>query len=293
MTIAALIIEYRSAPRTAACVAALLRERACACIYVVDNSDDEGATRAEFNTLHGEDAAVEFVDSPSNLGFAAGVNLGLTSIRRVGGIKRVLIINNDAVVEPGAIAKLSCVLDLSSDALMSFPALMHSGRHLGDVHYHRWLALLGQRAMPGAFRVPRGCCLMLALERWDGPLFDESFFMYGEEVELGWRLRHQHGALIFVPDCRVIHEGSASAVNGSLFYEEHTAAAHWILSDRLARTNLERVLLVAVRAIMIVGRGCFRATRTLDTRPLRGLLLGWRRAKRVAARAELSARRRG
>ena len=279
MTIAALIVEYRSPEKTAICVSSLLAGDGCDLALVVDNSDDEGDTASRLMQLLENDPRVMMLSAQGNIGFAAGVNLGLEHLRQSQDVSRVLVINNDAVAEHGVVIALAAVLQDHSRAALAFPAIVHAGSLIGEIYYHKWLATVLSRPGWGRFQVPRGCCFMLALDRWRGSLFDERFFMYGEEIELGWRLRNED-AFVFVPGCLVQHEGSGSSVRGSDFYEEHTAAAHWLLSRVLTAPGWERVAIAGSRALAIVARSLIRALRARNISPLKGVWNGWWRARR-------------
>ncbi|MBB1059132.1 glycosyltransferase family 2 protein [Marilutibacter spongiae] len=264
---AAIIVEYRSAARTIACVASLagqgLEE-----IVIVDNSDDGRLTFDALARGLGHDPRVTLLDAGGNLGFAAGINRGLA--RLPVGHGRVLVINNDAVAPSGLVARLSTALDAAPEACIAFPALVHAGAPLGEIHYHRWFALLLSRPWPGTFCVPRGCCMLVDRQRLPRErLFDEDFFMYGEEIQLGWSLRDRPGALVFVGDCEVTHEGSAAAGMGSPFYEERTALAHVLLTSKLANGN--RLLLIALfvaRHGSLLARALLRSLRARSGLPV-------------------------
>lgn len=275
----ALVIEYRSPHRTIACVRALLAQ-GVPVVRVVDNSADSGTTRALLVEAFADDGRVWILDAGANLGFAAGVNLGLR--HRVS--DRVLLINNDALISAGVISALEGALDTEQDVCIAFPTLMHAGYPLGRVYYHRWFALLMSRRWFGAFEVPRGCCMLVALDRMPvAPLFDEQFFMYGEEIALGWRL-HRNGARIcHVGTVWVEHEGSAAAVRGSPFYEERTALAHLLLSNVLAEREGERWALAVVRVSMVVLRAVVRSLRQRSFLPLHALRRAWGIVRGVAS----------
>lgn len=270
----ALVVEYRSPRRTIACIKALL-EQGVPVVQVVDNSADDGATSALLVSAFADDGRVRVLDAGANLGFAAGVNLGLR--HRVS--ERVLLINNDALPDAGVIAALEAALSAEQDVCIAFPSLLHDGQRLGQVYYHRWFAVLTSFRWPGSFEVPRGCCMLVALDRIPiAPLFDEQFFMYGEEIALGWHLHRRGARISHVDAVRVNHEGSATAKRGSPFYEERTVLAHLLLSNVLGDKVSERRMLVVVRFSMIVLRALVRALRQRSFFPLIAL----RRAQGIA-----------
>lgn len=274
-SVEAIVVEYRSPDRTIACVSSLLQQPVDR-IHIIDNSSDSGTTSSILKHAFQSEHRVNIVDAMLNKGFAAAVNMGLQLCTST----FALIINNDAVPEPDAIEVLRSNLANNRRAIASFPALLHSGQPLNRVFYHTWFATITSMKLPGSYEVPRGCCMLIARERLDKPqLFDEQFFMYGEELELGWRFRNQPGAFIWVKEARVIHEGSASSVRGSPFYEERTALAHLLLGTVLCKPGMLGTLHRATRLSALFVRAAIRSLRQRSTLPLHS----FRSAKRHAA----------
>lgn len=280
----ALVINYRDARRTASCIHSLLGDAINRCV-VWDNSGDGGVSAGELSLLLGNETRVDIVVSTHNLGFAAGVNCGLSVCSKLAPDAWVLLINNDALAPVSLAQVLRDALESQSAAVLAFPALKHVGQRLDEVYYQRWLGLITTRPRPGAFRLPRGCCLMLATDRWEGPLFDEDFFMYGEEIALGWTLRDRPEAMHLAASVCVEHEGSASSGVASPFYEERTVAAHLILTRKLARNRLEAWLLLALKLPLLILRAMLRTIRFRSLVPLRALGCGWRIYGHVAKSA--------
>lgn len=260
----ALVIEYRTPVRTIACVKALLAQ-GIKSVHVFDNSADEGTTRAILVQAFYDEARVSILDAGGNLGFAAGVNLGLSQRSA----EWVLLINNDAIPQAGVVKDLTEALLSDTKACIAFPSLIHAGEPMGRVFYHRWFGLVTSRCWPGCFEVPRGCCMLVALDRVPSmPLFDERFFMYGEEIALGWSLRQHGSPICHVDGAWVEHEGSAAAKRGSAFYEERTALAHILLSDVLAEGPYERAVMSAIRFNVLLLRAVVRAIKQRSLLPL-------------------------
>lgn len=261
----AVVVEYRSPERTARCIEALLAG-GVATVKIVDNSDDCGRTRSFLKRLLPPAAAIEIIDAGGNTGFARGVNLGVESCEG----DRILLINNDAVVEEGAIAALSDALDATPSIAIAFPALLHAGRRLSRVYYNRWIPLITSRGWPGSYEVPRGCCMLLSRSRLpDGPLMDERFFMYGEELQLGWRLAREQIGIAYVDSALVVHVGSAAAVRGSAFYEERTALGHVLMQDEFCTGGVTDSPRRLVSTAGLLMRALLRAVRSRSFVPLR------------------------
>jgi len=265
-----LILNYRDAERTQRCVESVLDEGA-GHVIVWDNSADSGASANALSDRLGEDPRVSVNISESNLGFAAGVNRGIELIRERFGPAWVLILNNDAYLLPGAIDALSKTLEQNPAGIVSHPVIEQNGRHQAALWYHPWLALVTQRRLPGSFSYPSGCALLFAADRWTESLFDEEFFMYGEDVYLGWTLRAP-GRVLLEPRLSVIHEGSASSGMASPFYEGRMVASHLLLARKLARNPVDYAWLLLGRALSLPARALLRTWRYRSLEPLRALL---------------------
>ncbi len=273
--IVGLILNYRDAARTLQCVHSLLGDGA-AHVLVWDNSEDGGTAAANLQNMLVGNTRVSLEISPRNLGFAAGVNRGLAWIRARFPEAWVLLINNDAVLLPGAIDALTAALTENHAAVVAYPTIDHSGRLIGTAFYQRHFGLCVRKRLPGSIPYASGCCQLLAPERLEGVWFDEDFFMYGEDVELGHRLGEQR--MVHVPDVWVRHEGSASSGMGSPFYEARMVAAHWLLARKLARNRWQLGLFWLGRIIVLPVRAVLRAWRYRSLIPLRSFLQGWRLA---------------
>lgn len=277
--IAALVLNYRDAARTSRCVASLLSAGVMhVCVW--DNSADEGASAAALRDMVAEDDRLSLHVSGHNLGFAAGVNRGLAWLRGRYPEAWVLLLNNDAYLLPGALPALRAALLQQPHAVVAYPAIRQGGRVQGPLYYQRHSGLITHRPLPGSIPYATGCCLLLATDRWTGPWFDETFFMYGEDVELSWRLGPQR--LVHVPHARVVHEGSASSGMATPFYETQLVSSHWRLVDKLARTRVEAMLMRLGRACALPLRAGLRAWRYRSLVPLKALLWGYQHARRPA-----------
>ncbi len=272
-----LTLNFRDATRTHNCVRSLLADGACH-VLVWDNSEDSGATARALRAALGTEKRVSIEVSPANLGFAAGVNRGIEWIVRQHPGTWVLLINNDAALLPGAIAALHDALTHSTAARLAYPDIDQGGRVTGTVYYQRWFGLLSKYPLPGSDAHASGCCLLLDPARTGSAVFDEDFFMYGEDAELGCRLSRMPGALLHVPGTWVRHEGSVSGRRGSPFYEGRMVAAHLILARKLARNPAATTGMLLGRVLMLPTRALVRALRQRSTIPLRALAHGWRLA---------------
>ena len=79
-----------------------------------------------------------------------------------------------------------------------------------------------------------GCCLLVdARPLINEQLFDEDFFMYGEDAELSYRLSLAGWKICCDDRLLALHERSGSSGNGTELYESYTARGHILMASKL------------------------------------------------------------
>lgn len=280
-TIVGLTLNYRDAERTSRCITSLLSDGAVA-VMVWDNSADHDTSAQILRQRWRHDPRVHIEGNGHNLGFAAGVNRGIEAILQRWPNAWIMLINNDAIVLPCAIETLSVALENQPHAVIAYPRVDHNGRVIGTMFYQRYFALLRfDKPWPGSFPYPSGSALLIAPERIKLPLFDEDFFMYGEDVMLGWRLGAKR--MDHVQQILVWHEGSASSGMATPFYENQLVAAHWCIARKIAHHGWDYALLFAARLLSLPVRAALRSLRYRSAIPLFALWRGWRLSRKSNA----------
>jgi N-acetylglucosaminyl-diphospho-decaprenol L-rhamnosyltransferase len=203
-------------------------------VVVIDHGDGRDAAR-------GVAVGATTATDATNPGFGAGQNRGVALTRS----DTVLLLNPDAEVDPRAVAAGAQLLHARPDVAAVQGAVVSSptggpersqGRELGPVHLmgralglRVLLSCAGVRAV--ARRLPAvadhvdrrpatvtevdslaATALLLrraAFSAVGG--FDESYFLYGEDLDLARRLRAAGWRLLAVPDTWAVHRGGASA----------------------------------------------------------------------------------
>lgn len=275
--VVAVLINYRDAKRSLYCIESLL-DNEVSRVIVWDNSEDNGVSLLELRKHTVDFENIDFIYSEKNIGFSKAINRLLVICAQRYINSYVLVINNDAVMLDNGIKTLVSALERSNDGVIVAPKINHAGRVSGAGFYNKWFALLAFEERQGYFRYPSGCCFLVDMGKVREPLFDEDFFMYGEDWALGWRLPAH--AVVYLDDVLVNHEGSASSGLGSIFYEERMVAAHLILAKKLAVSDREYVLLILLRLFVLPLRACIRALRFHSFIPLYALFAGARIAWR-------------
>jgi GT2 family glycosyltransferase len=269
-----LTLNFRDFQRSCDCVATLLSDGATH-VVVWDNSEDAGECSSRLAAFWNKDNRVSVLVSPVNIGFAAAVNRGIQWIKARFDCCFVALINNDALFVPGALLELTGALLSNTGAIIAYPKIDHGGKVMGTVFYQRLFGLFLAYQAPDSAPFASGCAMLLRVDNISGPLFDETFFMYGEDVELGWRLHQRRGALLHLPKMLVHHVGSASSGMGSLFYESRMVAAHFILARKLARNLVHRWIMIFGRVLTLSIRALLRTLRYKSFVPLNAFIEGW------------------
>jgi GT2 family glycosyltransferase len=228
-TTAAVVLNWNGLEDTRRCLRSLLEPGGPERVVVVDNGSGGGEAEALLRD-HAGDARVEVVALPRNRGFAGGVNEG---VRRAlaAGAGEVLLLNNDAVLEPGCFPALRAALAADPGAAAAGPRIL-----MADGTRRAWFAggrvrvALGQTFHPGhgipSADLPQGepeaqafltfCAVLVRREAWEavGPL-DEEFFAYFEDAD--WCVRAVRGGrrLLHCPRATALHRGGASTGGGS------------------------------------------------------------------------------
>lgn len=231
MKISALLVNYHTAPLLAGAVASLLEQQGIDGleIIVVDNSESD----EEYARLRAAlPSAVQTVQNTRNAGFAAACN---TAMAQASG-DAVLLLNPDARLRPGALARLAATLFASprtgavgpltfwddeerfalppstfpsrSDYLRRAISRLHPRLGVRYAQAFRRQALqLWTARQPVQVDALSGGHVLLKRTAIDkaGGLFDERFFMYWEDSDLMQRL-HDAGYRLFVePGAHAIH----------------------------------------------------------------------------------------
>ncbi|MBO9626638.1 MAG: glycosyltransferase family 2 protein [Microbacterium sp.] len=221
MTIHAVIVAHRSSGTLAACLAALSAQTDS--ILVLENGSPADEVAA-IRTLERGFPGVRFEYSAENAGFGGGVNAAVRLLAPADD-DLLWIVNPDTIAAPGAADALSAAIrgggaDLISPLLTTGPSdartIWYAG---GDVDLRRGVVSHRQYGEPIS-AAPRGLIVcsfvtgaapMLSTATWrrlGG--FDESLFLYWEDVELSLRATAEGLRLAVAPEAVVWHAEGAS-----------------------------------------------------------------------------------
>ena len=280
MDVCAIVLDYRGATKTEACLSSLIGEPIRR-VLVVDNSSDSHATSALQVSVERVRKIADFeilvVGGNENLGFSKGVNSAIKFDQESGNPHEAyFLLNNDAVVHPGVVTTLIDELEDSDGVDLVAPAVLNAtGGRQGLLWYDRYFGLQSITRRPRFFPFLSGCCLLArSCVLNDGKLFDASFFMYGEDVHLGWRMMREGRGMRYIDLCTVNHQAPASSVHGGLFYEYHMVRAHLLLAMRTWHHPAEIPLMFSAKFLWLTGRAIVRSIRYRSPIPVVALFMG-------------------
>jgi N-acetylglucosaminyl-diphospho-decaprenol L-rhamnosyltransferase len=278
--ICAIILDYFGAEKTQQCVQSLVGQ-GLTTVYILDNSGSESAAEKLREALVPVTAAkpefsVVILTAGKNLGFGRGVNFVL-SYDRQSALPHdyYLLLNNDAVAGPDLITNMLSEFKKDRSVSLVAPRIVSSdpGREFG-IWYHRYFGLLLSRPGLGCFHYFTGCCLLFRKDLVTASgIFDESFFMYGEDVELGWRLTRQGKKMVCAENVFIEHNLGPSASRTGFFYEYHMARGHLLLSMRTRKHPFEIPFMIMTKYAALACRAILRCFRHRSFVPLTASLL--------------------
>ncbi len=193
----------------------------------VDNASADGSAEFVKNNFK----AVRVISSPSNTGYAGGNNFGAASARG----EYLLIVNPDIIAQAGWLSKLlqfarqkeregedviACskvVLADKPDTINSLGLFMSSLGFSGSVGDGEKSEKYTQ---PIEMFAPTGCSFLIRRETFlslGG--FDESFFMYDEDLDLGWRAANRGIATWMAPSSVIWHKYKKFSGRAAPYYQ--------------------------------------------------------------------------
>ncbi|MDN5723513.1 MAG: glycosyltransferase family 2 protein [Corynebacterium sp.] len=230
-----------------------------AVVVMADNGSTDGAPEAAAAEREG----VELLHTGGNIGYGAGMNAGVEALRdrRAAGEidgEFVLISNPDVVFDPGSIDEMVAaarrhptagavgplIREVDGSVYPSARSIPTLGAGIGHAllapvwknnpFTRRYLAdsVMDTERTSGWLS---GSCQLLRWEAFDAVGgFDERYFMYMEDVDLGDRLARAGWQNIFTPAAEITHaKGHSAGKHPEITLPAHHDSAYRFQADRL------------------------------------------------------------
>ncbi len=234
---------------------------------IVDNRPDDESRAAVLAQQYG----ATYVAQPENPGYGGAINAGVRTLPA--SVRWVLVSNPDVVLHPGVIDALVAVGESDRRIGAIGPAVHNSDGSVypsarrvpslrTGVGHALFVNLWTENPWTRRYRADdeavaardagwlSGACLLVRRSAFDEiGGFDENYFMYFEDVDLGYRLGKAGYRNRYEPEAGVTHTGAHTAArDSSLMIRAHHESARRFIGHKYAGWHLW-----PVRAVLSVG----------------------------------------
>jgi N-acetylglucosaminyl-diphospho-decaprenol L-rhamnosyltransferase len=268
------IVSYNTRELLSQCLASVYDSRGAFTygVCVVDNGSTDGSAEM----VRKQYPQADLIASDVNVGYASANNLGL----RNAGARFYLLLNPDTVLPPSALADMLAFMNAHGDAGVSGPRLVLDDGSLDlacrrsfptpEVSLYRLTGL--SRLFPKSKRFGRynltyldpgmttevdsvvGAFMLIRAEALqEVGLLDESFFMYGEDLDLAYRIKAAGWRVWYNAEVTVLHYKRAASRHSLKAQVEFYRAMHLGMKKHYGANSprLFRALMSA--SILILG----------------------------------------
>jgi hypothetical protein len=242
--VAIIILNWNGAADTIECLKSIAKVKASSFslhTFIIDNASTDDSLK-KIASYTKSRKGVSLIENKTNLGFAAGNNIGVKKAVQEG-FDYLLVLNNDTVLDVNCIEELVSAAMTYPDAALFTPKIyfakgyeFHKDRydkeslgHViwsagGDIDWNNVYGSnhgvdqvdIGQFNMHYVTDFATGAALFAPKETFTKiGLFDEKYFLYLEDLDLSVRVTNRKKAIIYVPDAVVWHKVSQSSGIGS------------------------------------------------------------------------------
>jgi GT2 family glycosyltransferase len=219
-------------------------------IILVDNASQDGTDKLAQELIAGWDNA-RFIASGGDRGYCAGINLGA----KVAKGRYLYLFNTDTWLEPDCLERLHKAAEAEGAAGAGSLILNYEDDSV-QAKGSNGFDLFGSPVSPRGGRDPEvlfciaGFYFIRREVFFELGMLDERLFMYGEEMDLSWRIWLSGRKIIPVMEARVHHRGAAGVnpAGGNRVVENRTSTQKRFLANRnrllTIAKNAQHVLLL-------------------------------------------------
>ncbi len=222
-----IIVNYNVCDLLRTCLAQIVREadqKYTTEVWVVDNNSSDNST----NMIRSEFPSVKLIANKKNVGYAKANNI---AIKKAKG-EYVLLLNPDTIIEKNGLTKCLTFMDNHLNAgAMGVKMIDENGNYLPEskrglpTPFTALYKLLGlyklfpksnrfgryymshlDKNSTGPVEVIAGAYMLIRKEVFTSiGYLDENFFMYGEDVDLSYRISNAGFQLYYYPEVTITH----------------------------------------------------------------------------------------
>lgn len=221
MKIAVIILHYGKIETTKVCFKELKSKIGDHQVILINNTQDD------ITDLTKIIPGTKLINNPKNLGFAAGVNQGITAAQKDKSITHYFLMNNDSQISFGSFAQLLLTFNKFPTAGIVSPVLHHPGGGTSRAEskeydwggrYNKWTGMVKHKNWSNKPKTIQtvghvaGAAMLISREVIDKiGLFDERFFLYFEDLDFCLRALAAGFTIHINPDVVADHAVSSGS----------------------------------------------------------------------------------
>jgi GT2 family glycosyltransferase len=178
-------------------------------LVLVDNFSTDGSFELAKNNY----SRAHFIQSGQNVGFSAGVNLGIRfALEKMADY--IFLLNPDATIEKNALSLLVEAAEKNPKAGLLSPLIFQNETEKiwfagGKIDWPK-MKTIHEQNIPSEKPYPSdflsGCAMLIKKEVFKKTeLFDEDYFLYWEDADFSFRAHRSGFELLVVPEAQVFH----------------------------------------------------------------------------------------
>ncbi len=225
MKLAIIILHYGLVATTKKCLQDLKSKIGDNQVILINNTQDDISPLT--NIIPG----TKFINNPSNLGFAAGVNQGINLASKDKSITHYFLMNNDLSITFGSFAQLLLTFAKFPHCGIVSPVLHHHNQFDWGGKYNKWTGMVKHKNWENKPKTVQtvahvaGAAMLISREVINKiGLFDERFFLYFEDLDYCLRAAAAGFIIHINPD--VVAQHAVSSSSSAFVRTKHQWASH-------------------------------------------------------------------
>lgn len=198
---------------------------------------------------------VVLIHTGANLGFSGGNNVGIEFIRRNRAFDQIFLLNNDALLTPGAVESMAeTFVDPKVGMCGATVIYHHTPDRIQALGGSRFSPVFGRASHIGAGRMVTdarvreeveqnlgyilGAALMISRACLDAVgLMEERYFLYYEEIDWATRARRAGFKLAYAPEAVIFHKEGGTIGSSANRAKRSLLSEYYLLRSRLSFTR--------------------------------------------------------
>ena len=201
------IVTFKSEHKILNCLDSISNETP---VIIVENSNNKNFK----NKIEKNYDNVSCILVGENKGYSSANNIGLSAVKT----KYALVLNPDTVLDKNAIQNFFALSNTKNDFWLMGPA----NDQMIELDF-------GENNLIEVDNL-KGFAIFFNMSKFQNMFFDESFFLFFEEIDLCRRIKKNNGKIYLGKNIIIKHEGANSVIKTNSFELEKNRNWHWMWS---------------------------------------------------------------